>query len=107
MLDQNDLVSAYSKSEKGCTGHSEDACLEYNVIFHSWSSVGSLWQVLSDLKKIPNRKDLAESTESSQRPSKHKLQEREGMLSRFFSAEKAEEDYICNIHMHLKEERSK
>lgn len=63
-------------------GHSEDVCLEYDVIFHSWSRVGSLGQVLSSSRKMPNRKDLAESTESSQRPSKHKLQgELEGRLS--------------------------
>lgn len=77
-------------------GHSEDVCLEHSVIFHSWSSIGSLWQVLSALKKIPKRKDLAESTESSQRPSKHKLQgELEGMLSYSLQKRQRRTTYIA------------
>lgn len=85
-------------------GHSEDACLEYNEIFHSWSSVGSFQQVLSVLKKTPNRKDLAENTESSQRPSKHKLQGNlEGMLSYSLQKRLRRTTYVTC----LKEKRSK
>ena len=52
-------------------------------------------------KKIPNRKDLAESTESSQRSRKHKLQ---GELERIFSysLQKRLRRTTYVIHMHIK-----
>jgi len=63
-------------------GSSEDVYLESNAIVMA----GAVYPIWGDTfwlqKEIPNKKDLAEITESNQRSRKHKLQ---GELGRRFS----------------------
>lgn len=82
-------------------GYSEDVCLEYNAILTA-GAVYPVWgNTLQLQKKISNRKDLAESTQSGRRSRKHKLQ---GELERMFSnrLQKRLRRTTYVIHMHIK-----
>lgn len=83
---------------RATAGQSEDVRLEFNTILTVGAAYPVWGNTLQRQKKIPKRKDLAESSGSSQRSRKDKLQELQGMFSYSLQNRLGRTTHVIRMH---------